>query len=166
MKLTSPDRPDPMFDLVLERVITVPRELVWSAWTQPEHLKQWFAPEPWTTVECEMDLRPGGMFRTSMRAPEGQIVAHMGCYLEIIENERLVWTNAVAPHFRPVHRNSDAPLFTAVITLTPDPMGTLYRAVVLHGSEVDRQKHETQGFHEGWGKALDQLVASIKKRQN
>ena len=49
----------------------VPRELVWLAWTTPEHVKQWFTPAPWTTVDCEIDLRPGGIFRTVMRFHQG-----------------------------------------------------------------------------------------------
>ena len=63
---------DPKLDLVLERTIDVPRELVWAAWTQPEHLSQWFTPAPWTVSECGIDLRPGGIFRTVMRSPEGR----------------------------------------------------------------------------------------------
>lgn len=166
MKLTSPDRPDPRFDLVLQRVVPVPRELIWQAWTQPDRLKTWFTPEPGVIVECEIDLRPGGMFRTVVRAPDGQQTTNLGCFLEIIEHERLVWTNAVAPHFRPVQRTAEQPLFTAVITLEPHPDGTQYTVVVLHGSEADCQKHAELGFHRGWGGALDQLIASVRRQQN
>jgi hypothetical protein len=63
---------DPELDLVLERVVDVPPELIWKAWTQPEHLKQWFVPRPWTITECEIDLRPGGVFRMVMRPPDGE----------------------------------------------------------------------------------------------
>src|SRR5664279_149869 len=92
---------DSKLDLVLERVIDVPRELVWKAWTQPEHLKKWFTPVPWQTMECEIDLRPGGIFRTLMRGPEGQQFDNSGCYLEIVTNEKLVWTGALGPGYRP-----------------------------------------------------------------
>ena len=50
----------PGLDLILERVVDVPRELVWRAWTTPEHLMKWFTPVPWKTIACEIDLRPGG----------------------------------------------------------------------------------------------------------
>jgi uncharacterized protein YndB with AHSA1/START domain len=86
-------------DLVLERVVDVPRELVWAAWTRPEHIKKWFTPAPWTTVDCEIDLRPGGIFRTVMRSPEGQEHSGAGCYLEIVPNEKLVWTSALGPGY-------------------------------------------------------------------
>ncbi|MBL8670027.1 MAG: SRPBCC domain-containing protein, partial [Alphaproteobacteria bacterium] len=94
--------PDPKLDLVLERVIDVPRERVWAAWTQPALLMQWFTPAPWRTVDCTLDLWPGGIFRTVMRSPEGQDFPHVGCFLEIVENEKLAWTSVLGPGYRPV----------------------------------------------------------------
>lgn len=136
------------------------------AWTIPEHLKKWFTPVPWKTVDCEIDLRPGGMFRTVMRSPEGQEFPNVGCYLEIVENEKLVWTNALAPGYRPSNSPGAMPcdtfFFTAVIALEPRGNGTKYTALVIHGDEDARKKHEEMGFHDGWGKALDQLVAVAK----
>jgi len=102
MSKTKPFKPDAKLDLVLERVVDVPRELVWRAWTEPEHLKKWFTPVPWQTVDCEIDLRPGGIFRTVMRSPEGQEYPNLGCYLEVARNERLSWTNALEAGFRDV----------------------------------------------------------------
>ena len=151
-------QPDPQLDLVLQREIDVPHELVWAAWTQPEHLAQWFAPSPWTITECEVDLRPGGMLRFVMRSPEGQEYPNVGCYLEVVPNERLVWTDALLPGYRP----SEEPFFTALLTLEPRGTGTLYTAVAMHRDEDNRKKHEEMGFHEGWGQVLDQLVAYIK----
>jgi len=60
MTLSPLFKPDPALDLVLERFIEVPPELVWEAWTKPEHISQWFTPKPWIVAECEIDLRPGG----------------------------------------------------------------------------------------------------------
>src|SRR5216683_4903223 len=73
---------NPKLDLVLERVVDVSRERVWAAWTKPGHIKKWFTPAPWTTVACEIDLRPGGIFQTVMRSPEGENFPTAGCYLE------------------------------------------------------------------------------------
>ena len=151
-------QPDPRLDLVLERIVDVPRELVWAAWTTPEHLKKWFAPAPLTTVDCEIDLRPGGIFRALMRSPDGQEYPCRGCYLEIVENEKLVWTDALDPGYRP----SSNPFFTAVITLEPHGTGTKYTALALHRDEAGRKKHEDMGFHAGWSQCLDQLVAVAK----
>jgi uncharacterized protein YndB with AHSA1/START domain len=95
--------PNPTLDLVLERVVPVAPERVWRAWTDPEKLKQWFCPRPWRTVECQIDLRPGGLFRTVMQSPEGEAMEpNTGCYLEVVPNELLVWTGALEPGFRPV----------------------------------------------------------------
>jgi uncharacterized protein YndB with AHSA1/START domain len=153
---------DPKLDLVLERVVDVAPNLVWAAWTRPEYLKQWFTPAPWQTVDCEIDLRPGGVFRTVMRSPEGQEFPNEGCYLEVIENEKLVWTAALKPGYRPQTATSEL-LFTAVILLRPHGAGTKYTAMAIHGDEEGARKHATMGFHDGWGKALDQLVALAKR---
>lgn len=150
---------NPELDLVLERVVDVPRELVWRVWTQPEHLMKWFAPLPWTTVACEIDLRPGGKFYTVMRSPEGQEFPNAGCYLEVVPNERLVFTDALAPGYRP----TENPFFTAVVTLEPHGNGTKYTAIAIHRNPEGRKQHEEMGFHEGWGQCFDQLVAVVKE---
>ena len=159
---------DPKLDLVLTRVVDVPVELVWRAWTTPEHLLKWFTPAPWKTVECEIDLKPGGMFRTVMESPEGQRFPGIGCYLEVIENERLTWTNVLQPGFRPANvvaegkAECDELPFTAIIALEPHGNGTKYTAVAIHRDQAGRDAHEKMGFQEGWGKALDQLVELAK----
>jgi len=150
---------DPERDLVPERVVDVPPELVWEAWTRSEHLEQWFVPRPWSIAEVEIDLRPGGVFRVAMRNPEGEILPNApGCYLEVVENRRLAWTDALGPGYRP----SAEPFFTAVITMEPEGPGTRYVARAIHGNPDDRKKHEEMGFHDGWGTVLDQLVQHVK----
>src|SRR5580692_235007 len=152
---------DPKRDLVLERIVDVPPNLVWAAWTRPDYIKQWFTPVPWQTVDCKVDLRPGGIFRTVMRSPEGQEFPNNGCYLEVVENRKLIWTAALTEGYRP--QTAPAPfLFTATILLEPHGTGTKYTAIVIHGDEDSAKKHGDMGFHDGWGKALDQLVALAK----
>jgi uncharacterized protein YndB with AHSA1/START domain len=158
---------DPKLDLVLDRVVDVSPKQVWAAWTNPEHLKKWFTPHPWQTVDCEIDLRPGGLFRTVMRSPEGEDQPpNIGCYLEVVENERVTWTSVLGSGFRPLPAASEPGChglqFTATIHLFPHGDGTRYVAVVRHASEETRRSHEEMGFHEGWSTVLDQLVALIK----
>jgi uncharacterized protein YndB with AHSA1/START domain len=155
---------DPDLDLVLDRVIDVPRELVWQAWTQPEHLKAWFCPLPWKTVDCEIDLRPGGVFRTEMRGPAGEAHTVLGCYLEVVEHERLAWTVALGPGFRPQPPREHVPFFTAIVTFEKRGSGTRYLVQALHLDARTRTAHEKMGFVDGWGKALEQLVAHCKAR--
>lgn len=160
--MTKRIEPDPKLDLVLERVIDVPPGLVWEAWTKPEHVRHWFTPRPWTVASCEIDLRPGGAFRFVMRSPEGGDFPHAGCYLEIVPGERLVWTTALLPEYRPSGASSEVPAFTAIIAIEPEGTGTRYVATVLHKDQEGRDRHEAMGFYEGWGAALDQLVAYAK----
>lgn len=148
----------PAHDLVLERVVDVPPEKVWEAWTTPSILMKWFTPDPWKTVACEMDLVPGGKANTTMQSPEGQEFPNQGCVLEVIPARKLVFTDALLEGFRP----SLNPFMTAIIEVIPEGRGTRYRATVLHKDEEAKKKHEEMGFHEGWGAALDQMVAVIK----
>jgi uncharacterized protein YndB with AHSA1/START domain len=101
-----------------------------------------------------------------MQSPEGQQFPGTGCYLEVIANERLTWTNALLPEFRPAPpSNADDRggfLFTATIELAPHGSGTRYTATVRHGDEAGCRKHADMGFEHGWGKALEQLVAYVK----
>ena len=151
---------NPDLDLVLERVVDVAPELVWRAWTEPERLMKWFTPAPWKTVACQIDLRPGGIFATTMQSPEGQDVVYpAGCYLEVATHRRLVWTGLLGPGFRPNPATPGEPNFTCALTFEPQGAGTRYVAHVMHTDAVGRDKHEKMGFHDGWGAALDQLVA-------
>lgn len=151
------ERPDidPDLDLVLERVVPVRPELVWRAWTEPEHLLKWFTPKPWETVACEIDLRPGGLFTTTMRSPEGETMPPSpGCFLEVVPHRRLVFTDALGPGYRP----NPEPFMTAFILLAPEGAGTRYVAIAKHADASRRRQHEDMGFEHGWGTALDQLV--------
>jgi uncharacterized protein YndB with AHSA1/START domain len=149
-------KPDGRLDLVLIRTTKVPRAVLWRAWTEPEHLKKWFCPRPWQTTDCEIELRPGGKFRTVMQGPNGEKFDNAGCYLEVVRNERLTFTSALGPGYRPA---TDPMLpFTAVLTFEDTPEGTRFTAVALHKDDADRQKHAEMGFEQGWGKAFEQLV--------
>ena len=153
---------DPKLDLILERVIDVPRELVWKAWTTPEYVTKWFTPAPWQTVDCRIDPRPGGLFYTVMRSPEGEDYPNIGCFLEVVENEKLVWTDALLEGYRPADKVG---FMTAFLLLEAHGSGTKYTAIAIHPTEAGRKQHEEMGFHEGWGAALDQLVAFVKTLQ-
>lgn len=148
-------------DLVLERILDAPRDLVWKAWTNPEHLKQWWAPRPYQTPEAEFDLRPGGKFYTRMTGPDGFDARGTGCFLEVVEGERIVWTSALGPGWRPQDVDPDdcgGFAFTAIVTLADAGDGkTLYKAVALHKNQADSETHAKMGFHEGWGTCAEQL---------
>ena len=160
---TEPSAPDERLDLILTRDIAASPSLIWRAWTDPDQLKQWWAPAPLTTPECELEVRPGGLFRTLMRAPDGTEYPTQGCFLDLVENERIVFTDALTAGWRPAEK----PFFTAIISLATHGAGTRYTARAMHRNVSDRKTHEDMGFHEGWGICTDQLanlVAEMKSK--
>jgi uncharacterized protein YndB with AHSA1/START domain len=156
---------DPKRDLVLDRVVDLSPQQLWDAWTQPDLIKQWFTPAPWTTPHAEVDLRPGGKFITTMQGPEGESFTGVGTFLVIEAPSRLIWTSALGEHYRPNPLSAEAFFFTAILEFTPVASGgTRYHVTLLHASEADHGKHDAMGFQTGWGAALDQLVALMKSR--
>ena len=144
-------------ELVLVRLIDAPPEKLFRAWTDPVLLKQWFCPKPWTVASAELDVRSGGSNVIVMRSPEGQEFPNSGVYLEVVKNERLVFTDAYTKAWEP----SAKPFMTGIITFENEGGKTKYTARVLHWSVADRKTHEEMGFHEGWSKATDQLTELV-----
>ena len=149
-------------DLVLERTLDAPLDLVWEAYTNPEHLKRWFAPRPYEISECELDLTPGGIFRIRMIGPDGFDTGHgnAGCVLEVVDRQKLAWTSALGPGYRPAEMGEGCESFpmTAIVTFADAGNGkTAYRAIALHKDMADRDMHEKMGFQDGWGTTATQL---------
>lgn len=146
-------------ELVLSRVINAPREKLFKAWTDPELLKQWFAPLPYTTPVAQLDVRPGGSNLIVMRGPDGSDMPNRGVYLEVVKNERLVITDAYTKAWEP----SEKPFMTVLLTFEDLNGKTRYTARVRHWTVADREAHEKMGFHQGWGQCADQLAALVEK---
>ena len=143
-------------ELVLTREIDVPREKLWRCWTEPRLMLQWFTPAPWKTVHAETDVRPGGSSYVVMKGPDGQEMPNRGVYLEVIPNQKLVFTDAYTSAWQP----SSKPFFTGVLTFEDLGNGrTRYTARALHWTKEDCETHEKMGFHQGWGIATDQMTA-------
>ena len=146
-------------ELVLTRVIDAPREKVFRAWTDPALLVRWFAPLPWTTPHAELDVRPGGATLIVMRGPDGKDLPNRGVYLEVVESERLVFTDAYTKAWEP----SPKPFMTVILTFEDLGGKTRYTARVRHWTAADRETHEKMGFHQGWGLCADQLAALVAR---
>jgi uncharacterized protein YndB with AHSA1/START domain len=146
-------------ELSLTRIINAPPEKVYRAWTEPELFKQWFAPRPWTTPHAELNVRPGGGNLIVMKGPGGQEFPNRGIYLEVVKNERLVFTDAYTESWEP----SLKPFMTVILTFEKHEGKTRYTARVRHWTVADRETHEKMGFHAGWGQCADQLVALVAK---
>jgi uncharacterized protein YndB with AHSA1/START domain len=148
-------------ELEIARFIKAPPSAIWRAWTVREHFEKWWIPAP---IECrvvKLDVRPGGGFETRMREGAGDFQPHVeGCFLDVIPEERLVWTTALAEGWRPTEPWLT---LTAIITFTPEGNGTRYAARVMHKNPADSKKHEEMGFQEGWGTTIDQLASLVER---
>jgi uncharacterized protein YndB with AHSA1/START domain len=151
---------NPKLDFAIERFIDAPARLVWEALTKPEHLKEWFMPKPWgRVVRTEMDVRPGGIFSIDIALGDGQESPNLGCFLEVIPMERLVWTSMLLPGYRPAVFD-DIPI-TAIMTMETVGTGTRYVFTALHRNEADLETNKTSGFYEGTEIAVDQFVEHV-----
>ena len=145
---------DPETDLSFTRTLAVPRSLVWECWTQPRHIPHFFVPRPHKVTACDIDLRVGGRFNTTFEV-DGNAMDNHGVFLELIPDERLVFTDAYSEGWKP----APDPFMTAILLLADAPGGgTTYTAIARHRTPETRKAHEDMGFYGGWGTVVDQLV--------
>ena len=151
---------NPKLDFVIERFIDAPARLVWEALTKPEHLKEWYMPKAWGRVSrAELDLRPGGVISIDIAGPDGQDFPNLGCILEVVPMERLVWTSMLFPGYRPAVFD-DIPI-TAIMTMESVGAGTRYVFTALHRDEADFENNRTSGWKQGTEIAVDQFVDHV-----
>jgi uncharacterized protein YndB with AHSA1/START domain len=146
---------DPELDLVLTRDLKAPREVLWKCWTTPEHLAPWFVPKPHSVTVNKMDVRPGGACNTTFHV-DGNDMENNGVYLEVVPNEKLVFTDTYSEGWKP----NPEPFMTAILTF--EDLGnatTRYTAVVRHRTKEAAETHRSMGFFDGWGTVATQLEA-------
>ena len=144
-------------ELVITRVFDAPREMVWKAWTDPEHVMRWWGPKDFTNPVCELDVRPGGAILIHMRGPDGVVIPNKGVFHEIVEPERLVLTTSA---FEDEEGN---PQLEVLNTVTFEEQGgktklTLRVVVVKATPEVEGA---LAGMEEGWNQSLDRLAEAL-----
>ena len=106
-----------------------------------------------------MDVRPGGIFSIDIATGDGREVPNLGCFLEAIPMERLVWTSMLFPGYRPAVFD-DIPI-TAIVTMEPAGTGTRYVFTALHRDEADLEENRASGFYQGTEIAVDQFVEHV-----
>jgi uncharacterized protein YndB with AHSA1/START domain len=136
-------------EIVITRVLDAPRELVFDALTNPEHLPHWFGLRDWTLPVCEIDLRPGGRWRYVMRGPDGEEMGMSGVYREIERPERLVYTESFDDY-------PGETLNTGV--LTEENGKTTFTATVLYESKEHRDAVLESGMQLGAAETYDRLA--------
>lgn len=146
-------------ELVLDRLLHAPRHSVFRCWTEAELVKQWFAPAPFTVAAATIDARPGGVNAVTMRGPDGQDMPNVGVFLEVVPDERIVFTDAFTAGWKP---RDGLPFMAVEINLSDEDGGTRYDVRVRHWTEEAKRQHEAMGFQGGWNICADQLEALAK----
>lgn len=152
-------------ELVITRFFDAPRERVWKAWTEPEHMMKWWGPKNFTAPACKMDFRVGGKYLFCMRSPEGKDYWSTGVYQEIVKPERLIFTDSFADENGNVVSGAhygmgdDFPLEMTVI-VTFEDMGGKTKMTLRHTSMPAGDMSKMAG--QGWNESFDKLAESLK----
>lgn len=146
--------------VVYTRVFAAPRDLVFEAWTRPEHVRRWWGPRGYTMTVCEIDLRSGGAYRFVHRGPDGNEYPFKGVYREIVPSERLVYTQIFD-----VPGLSDHELLVTVNFDERDGQ-TLLTGRLLFESVEDRVAAMDTGMAQGMAETLDRLEEHLAVLRN
>lgn len=141
-------------ELVLTRELKAPRERVFAAWTDVDQASLWWAPRDFAPLSCEMDVRPGGIWRRRMRSPGGDVILKHGVYREIVAPERLVFTYITE------HAAGIVDPETLVSVSLIDLGGGRTRLTLRHTAfetEISRDDHRG-----GWTGCLERFAAFIE----
>ena len=145
-------------DLILTRMIDAPPEKVFKAWTDPELLRQWFVPAPWTIAKAETDVRPGRRSAVVMRSPEGANSPTMASSGRGEERAHRIYGR-----YREAWEPSEKPFMTVIVTFEEVDGKTKYTARARHWTVADGEAHEAMGFHAGWAACAEQLAALVAR---
>jgi len=152
--------------LVITRIFDAPRELVWKAWTNCEHLKRWWGPEHFTAPACKIDLRVGGKYLFCMRSPQGQDYWSTGVYREIVAPSRLAYTDNFADAQGNVVPASHYGLpgewpDEMLVTVTLEDLEGKTRMTMQHAGLPAGPMREMAGA--GWNGSFDKLADSLAR---
>jgi uncharacterized protein YndB with AHSA1/START domain len=153
-------------DVVITRVFDAPRDLVWRAWTEPDHLMRWWGPTDFTTPHCSIDLRVGGSYLYCMRSPDGADFWGTGVYREIVPPERLVYTDSFADEHGNVvpathyGMSPTLPVEMLVTVIFEDQDGKT-RLTLRHAGLTGADTTHAGNMEQGWNQFFDKLAAYV-----
>ncbi|MCG8329769.1 MAG: SRPBCC domain-containing protein [Chitinophagales bacterium] len=139
--------------VTIERTFNASLELVWEAWTKPEHIAHWWGPKGMDVKVEEHNFIVGGTWKYTMLMPDGNEFISEGEYIEIEEGRKIVTT----ANFLPMTENVELHmLFEA------KGEQTQFTFLVVHPTEEYRIQQEKMGIYNGWGSAFDRLEAFLE----
>lgn len=147
-------------ELTLTRIFDAPRELVFQAWTDPEHLAKWWGPHGFTNPVCEVDLRPGGKILIHMRGPDGVTYPMTGAFREIVAPERLVFLSAAIDQ-------EGTPVLESLTTVTFAEHGNRQTKLTVHARASGLKPIAAQylaGMQAGWTQSIERLAEFLQIR--
>ena len=146
-------------ELSITHTFDAPRALVWKAWTDPEHIMQWWGPKGFSNASCNVDLRIGGAFRLHMCAPDGNTYPCKGIYREIVEPERIVY-DSEADESHPCGAGLP-PRAVVTISLTEHQGRTTLTLHTRFGTSERLEAANQAGYSMSWGQALERLAGQL-----
>jgi uncharacterized protein YndB with AHSA1/START domain len=169
---TKPDTATTNSEFVISRALDAPRDLVWKAFTDPEHLKHWWGPKGFTVIHSKMDLRLGGTYHYGMRAPNGLPMWGKFVFREIVAPERMVFISSFSDEAGGTTRHPGQmswPLeIRSAFTFEELPDGKTKFTVRWspHKASAEERKTFDDGYNSmrmGWSGTLEQLEAYLAK---
>ncbi len=151
-----------LHELKEECLLDVPKVNVWRCWTEPKLLEKWFAPPDWKAEVLALDQHPGGASHITLYGPNGEVTDGIGVFLEIVQGERIVFTNTYTFGWLPADRPTVVPYMTTFIEMEDEENKTHYVVRALHWSEEAKRQHEEMGFHKGWKDSAKRLEATAQ----
>jgi len=141
-------------EIITERLIHAPRELVFAAWTDPGQIVKWWGPDGFTNTIHEMDVRPGGHWRHVMHGPDGTDYQNHSIFVELVRPERIVFDHVSTPRFR------------STITFAEEAGKTrLTMTVVLEDARAYEMAVKTFGAIEGGKQTIGRLANFVESRR-
>ncbi|MDN5215165.1 SRPBCC domain-containing protein [Fulvivirgaceae bacterium BMA12] len=138
--------------LTLKRTFSAPIELVWEAWTKPEHIAQWWGPKGMEINVVEHDFRVGGQWKYTMDMPDGNQFVTDGVYSVIVELEK-IFSSA---NFKPMTEGVE---IQALFERNGDKTNFTFNCI--HATEEYCKQQEQMGFYNGWGSVFDRLETFV-----
>jgi uncharacterized protein YndB with AHSA1/START domain len=143
----------------VSRTFEAPLELLWKAWTDPEHFMKWYGPKGFTAPTCEIDLRVGGRHLWSMQSPDGRQMYFTGSYKEVVPMERLVYSDASSDAEGNVMDMGGGMHGSMDVTVTFGHADGKTTVTVSHVGAGDGADYAAMG----WEQAFDKLTAVLAK---